>query len=106
MDDTAKRLKTLAADFEYTKMTVLVNDKSTRNGRLFFRKGKNPEILIDIQKPDAKSHPFQEEQGGNLQPQDQSDPGIQLGATQRLGAAVLLAGFRHRDRRTEKSPTD
>jgi outer membrane lipoprotein-sorting protein len=54
MDESAKRLKTLAADIEYTKMTVLVNDKSSESGRLFFRNGKNPEILIQIQKPDAK----------------------------------------------------
>jgi len=54
MDESAKRLKTLSADLEYTKMTVLVNDKSSESGRLFFRNGKNPEILINIQKPDVK----------------------------------------------------
>lgn len=54
MNDSAKRLKTVAADLEYTKVTVLVNDKSTENGRLFFHKSKNPEIRIEIEKPDPK----------------------------------------------------
>jgi outer membrane lipoprotein-sorting protein len=54
MNDAAKRLKTLSADLEYTKVTVLVNDKSTEEGRLFFRKGKTPEIRIEMQKPESK----------------------------------------------------
>jgi len=54
MNDAAKRLKTLSADLEYTKVTVLVNDKSTEEGRLFFRKGKTPEIRIEMQKSESK----------------------------------------------------
>ncbi len=55
MNDAAKNLKTLSANLEYTKVTALVNDKSTETGRLFFRKSKNPEILIDIKKPETKT---------------------------------------------------
>ena len=55
MNDAAKNLKTVSADLEYTKVTALVNDKSTETGRLFFRKSKNPEILIDIKKPETKT---------------------------------------------------
>ena len=55
MNDSAKNLKTISANIEYTKVTALVNDKSTESGRLFFRKSKNPEILIDIQKPESKT---------------------------------------------------
>jgi outer membrane lipoprotein-sorting protein len=54
MNESAKRLKTVSADLEYTKVTVLVDDKSTEHGQLFFHKSKNPEILIDIQEPDPK----------------------------------------------------
>ena len=54
MNDAAKRLKSLSADLEYTKVTVLVNDKSTEEGRLFFRKVKPPEIRIEMQQPDSK----------------------------------------------------
>jgi outer membrane lipoprotein-sorting protein len=55
MNDSAKNLKTVSADLEYTKVTVLVDDKSTETGRIFYRKSKNPEILISIAKPEAKT---------------------------------------------------
>jgi outer membrane lipoprotein-sorting protein len=54
MNDAAKRLKSLSANLTYTKVTVLVNDKSTQEGRLFFRKGKSPEIRIEMQQPESK----------------------------------------------------
>jgi outer membrane lipoprotein-sorting protein len=54
MNDAAKRLKSLSANLTYTKVTVLVNDKSTEEGRLFFRKGKTPEIRIEMQQPESK----------------------------------------------------
>ena len=54
MNDAAKRLKTLSANLTYTKVTVLVNDKSTEQGRLIFRKGKPSEIRIDMQQPESK----------------------------------------------------
>jgi outer membrane lipoprotein-sorting protein len=54
MNDSAKRLKTVSADLEYTKVTVLVNDRSTESGRLYYRNSKNPEILISIEKPENK----------------------------------------------------
>jgi len=57
MNDAGKRLRSLSANLEYTKVTVLVNDKSTEEGRLFFIKsGKNKgtEIRIEMQQPDSK----------------------------------------------------
>jgi outer membrane lipoprotein-sorting protein len=54
MNDAAKRLKTLSANLEYTKVTVLVNDRSTEEGRLFFRQGKPPEIRIEMQQPESR----------------------------------------------------
>ncbi len=55
MDDAAKHLKTLSAKLQYTKVTILVNDKSTEVGRVFFHKSKSPQLLIEIEKPDAKA---------------------------------------------------
>ena len=40
MNDAGKHLKTVSTDLEYTKVTVLVNDRSTEYGTLDFRKGK------------------------------------------------------------------
>jgi len=54
MNEAGKRLKTLSAKLEYTKVTVLVNDKSTEEGHLFYRKGKTPEIRIDMEQPESK----------------------------------------------------
>jgi outer membrane lipoprotein-sorting protein len=55
MNDTAKKLKTVSANLAYTTFTVLVNDKSTETGQLFYeRKGKNTDIRININKPDTK----------------------------------------------------
>jgi len=57
MDDAGRRLRTLTASFEYTKVTVLVNDKSTEEGRLFFskgNKGKDQAIRIEMQQPESK----------------------------------------------------
>ena len=54
MNESAKRLKTVSANIEYTKVTVVVDDKATEYGEFFFLKGKNAEILINFQKPDPK----------------------------------------------------
>lgn len=55
MDEGAKHIRTVSSDIEYTKVTVLVDDRSTESGHLFYRKGKNPEILLNFEKPDAKT---------------------------------------------------
>jgi len=54
MNEASKRLRSLTANLEYTKVTVLVNDKSTEQGRLYFRKGKTPEVRIEMQQPESK----------------------------------------------------
>lgn len=54
MNETGKRLKTLSGNFEYTKVTVLVNDSSTENGQIFLRKSKQPDLLLKFEKPDQK----------------------------------------------------
>ncbi|HEV2491634.1 MAG TPA: outer membrane lipoprotein-sorting protein [Terriglobia bacterium] len=55
MNETSKRLKTLSADLEYTKVTVVVDDKSTERGQIFYAKGKSPQMLIDFKQPDPKT---------------------------------------------------
>jgi outer membrane lipoprotein-sorting protein len=54
MNETGKHLKTVSSNFEYTKVTVLVDDRSTENGQLFLRKSKNPDLLLRFEKPDQK----------------------------------------------------
>ncbi len=55
MNDSANRLKTVSADLEYTKVTVLVDDKSTQTGQIYYEKGKTPTLEIDFKKPDPKT---------------------------------------------------
>jgi len=54
MNEASKRLRNLTADIEYTKVTVLVNDTSKEKGRLFFRKGKTPEVRIEMEQPGSR----------------------------------------------------
>ena len=54
MNESAKRLKTVSANLEFTKVTVVVNDKATEYGELYFQKGKNGAVLINFQKPEPK----------------------------------------------------
>jgi outer membrane lipoprotein-sorting protein len=63
MNEASKRLKTVSANLEYTKVTVLVDDKSTESGKLYFRHGKSPEIRIDMQKPENKIIIFKKNRG-------------------------------------------
>ena len=54
MNENGKRLKTVSGNFEYTKVTVLVDDRSTENGQIFLRKSKPPDLLLKFEKPDQK----------------------------------------------------
>ena len=49
MNESTKHLKTISANLEYTKVTVLVDDKYTETGRLLFRKDKG---IQENTKPD------------------------------------------------------
>lgn len=93
MDDTAKRLKTVVASLEYTKVTVLVNDRSTEYGRIYFHKSRNLEILLDIEKPDTKIILFKKNQAEIYTPKTNQ---IQVYDLQRHSALLqqfLLLGF-------------
>jgi len=54
MNDSAKHLKTVSANIEYTNFTQAVNDKSTEYGRFYYRKDKGTEIVLNFEKPDPK----------------------------------------------------
>jgi outer membrane lipoprotein-sorting protein len=52
LDDAAKSFKGLSADVERTKVTVVVNDKSTENGTILVRGDK---MLLEMKPPDART---------------------------------------------------
>lgn len=53
MDKRSSTLRTLAADMKETKVTVVVNDVSEKNGKLFYKKSRRRSTLkLDYENPD------------------------------------------------------
>jgi outer membrane lipoprotein-sorting protein len=93
MNEAAKRLKTVSANLEYTKVTVLVNDKSTETGQILYRKSKNPEIRIDIEKPDRKVILFKKNKAEIYLPKINQIQEYDLEQKSGLVQQFLLLGF-------------
>jgi outer membrane lipoprotein-sorting protein len=93
MNESAKRLRTVSANLEYTKVTVLVDDKSTETGQLLFRKGKSADILIDIKKPDAKTILFHKNHAEIFNPRINQIQEYDLQEKSSLVEQFLLLGF-------------
>jgi outer membrane lipoprotein-sorting protein len=105
MDDSANRLRTLAANLEYTKVTILVDDKSTETGRIFFRKSRTPQILIDIQKPEAKSILFKKNKAEIFYPKINQVQEYDLSDHSGILQQFLLLGFGTNSGELKKSYT-
>ncbi|HEX5413923.1 MAG TPA: outer membrane lipoprotein carrier protein LolA [Terriglobia bacterium] len=93
MDQTAKHLKTLSADLEYTKVTVLVNDFSTESGEMYFRNSKTPDILIKFNAPAPKVILFKKDKAEIYQPKINQVQEFDLSKHSQLIQQFLLLGF-------------
>jgi len=93
MDETAKHLKTLSANLDYTKVTVLVNDKTTEEGRLFFHKEKAPEVRIEMQQPESKIIVFRKNKAEIYYPKINQIQEYNLEQRAGLVEEFLLLGF-------------
>ncbi|HEV2245345.1 MAG TPA: hypothetical protein VGW37_01715, partial [Terriglobia bacterium] len=93
MDQTARRLKTLSADLEYTKVTVLVNDFSTESGEMYFRNSKTPDILIKFTAPAPKVILFRKNKAEIYQPKINQVQEFDLSKHSQLIQQFLLLGF-------------
>src|SRR5689334_21624130 len=93
MDESAKPLRTLSADLEYTKVTVLVNDFSTESGQMYFRNAKSPDILIDFKKPAPKVILFRKDKAEIYQPTINQIQEFDLSEHSGLIQQFLLLGF-------------
>ncbi|MBZ5515674.1 MAG: outer membrane lipoprotein carrier protein LolA [Acidobacteriia bacterium] len=91
MNESAKRLKTVSASLEYTKVTVLVNDVSTETGQLFYRRGT--EILINIKKPEPKTILFRKNRGEIFSPRINQIQEYDLEGKNELVEQFFLLGF-------------
>jgi outer membrane lipoprotein-sorting protein len=103
MNDAAKRLKTVSANLTYTKVTVLVNDKSTTEGRLFFRKGKAPEIRIEMQQPESKIILFKKNKAEIYLPKINQLQEVNLEQKSGLVEEFFLLGFGSETEELKKS---
>ncbi len=93
MNESAKHLKTLSANLEYTKVTVLVNDFSTESGKMYFRNAKSPDILIDFKTPAAKVILFKKDKAEIYQPKINQVQEYDLSKHTSLVQQFLLLGF-------------
>jgi outer membrane lipoprotein-sorting protein len=93
MNETAKHLKTLSADLEYTKVTVLVNDFATESGQMYFRNAKTPDILIEFKAPAPKVILFKKERAEIYQPKINEVQEFDLSKHTQLIQQFLLLGF-------------
>lgn len=93
MNEASKRLKTISANLEYTKVTVLVDDKSTESGQFLYRKGKTTEIRVNIQKPDTKVLLLEKNKGEMYFPKINQIQEFDLTQKSDLVQQFLLLGF-------------
>ena len=103
MDETSRRLRTLSADLEYTKVTVVVDDKSTERGQLFYAKGKLPEVLIDFKTPDPKTILIKKNKAEIYLPKINQIQEYNLEKHSELVQQFLLLGFGTETSELEKS---
>lgn len=103
MDRVSKRLKTLSASIEYTKVTVLVDDHATESGEIFFRHSSSPQILIQFEKPDRKTILFKKNSAEIFIPKINQIQEYDLKGHQDLLQQFLLLGFGTRSGDLRKS---
>src|SRR5579862_3038235 len=93
MNVASKKLKTVSANLDYTKVTVLVDDKSTESGQLFFRRGKTTEIRINFEKPENQIIIFKKNNGEIYLPKINQVQEYDLTQKSDLLQQFLLLGF-------------
>jgi outer membrane lipoprotein-sorting protein len=93
MNEAGKHLKTVSTNLEYTKVTVLVDDRSTEYGKLYFRKSKSPDILLNFEKPDPKVILFRKNKAEIFLPKTNQIQEYDLEKHSGLVQQFLLLGF-------------
>lgn len=93
MDDASRYLKTVSANLEYTKVTVVVNDRSTDYGKLYFHNSKSPEILLEFDKPEPKTILFRKNKAEMYLPKMNQIQEYDLSHHSEIVQQFLLLGF-------------
>ena len=103
MDEMSGRLKTLSASLQYTRVTVLVGDKSTEYGEIFFRNRKGPQILIQFKDPNGKTVLFGKNKAEIYLPKMNQLQEYDLGDHHGMLEQFLLLGFGTQSDKLQKS---
>lgn len=94
MDKSAAGFRSMAADLEYTKVTVIVNDRFTQNGRILFDKsGGKTRVMLAFAKPAEKYILFASGKVSLYQPRIAEVDEYELSQRQDLVEQFLLLGF-------------
>ena len=91
LNQAADRFETLTANLEYTKVTVVVDDKSSETGRLFY--SKNRRILIEMHNPEPKEILFTGNKASIYYPKMAQVQEFDLSKHRSLVEQFLLLGF-------------
>jgi len=91
LNEAAEHFRTLTAKLEYTKVTVVVNDKSIQEGHIYFR--HNSRILIDITHPEPKQILFRDHEAEIFYPKMNQIQEYNLEKHRGLVEQFLLLGF-------------
>jgi len=96
MDDAAARFVGLSAQLTYTKVTVVVDDKSTESGTIYFQKekgGKGYKVKIEITQPDPKTVLVRDGKVKIYRPKINQIEEYDVGKKKELMEQFLLLGF-------------
>jgi len=93
MNKAAENLRTISANLEYTKVTVLVDDKAVQSGQLLYRKSNGTDILIDFKKPEPRTFAFRKNRGEIYNPKINQIDEYNLEGKSGMVEQFLLLGF-------------
>ena len=94
MDQSAADFTSMTANLEYTKVTVIVNDHSTQNGKIYFeKKAGKTRVLISFTSPAEKHLLFADGMVQFYQPKIAQVDEYQLSNRQDLVEQFVLLGF-------------
>lgn len=94
MDRAAAQFTSVAANLEYTKVTVIVDDHSTENGKIFFEKAKSKlRVMLAFQQPAEKYVLFADGKVAIYRPKIAEIEEYSLAQNQGLLEQFLLLGF-------------
>lgn len=91
LDATAKEFQSLAADLERTKVTVVVNDRSTESGQIFVR--RDNKMRIELTQPDPRTILRDGDDLYIFNPKTKRVEQYNLGKNRALVDQFLLLGF-------------